>query len=468
MKYIQSMLDPTTDLHPGKINLIQKHSHYSENLPSIVNHFRSDIGSSFSLGIRGVEENPSLKLNFNEFFENGVSRLMALGCDMTAERLKVEDMSFFFKDVETADLSEYSFSRNGFKFLADDGSKFNTLKTGSKRFSTEQDQDLGNFNTKVELTTPLITRGQAFDIETSNVIDSYKIAELLQDQSTATNEGDDDAILLDIVDLGSYEDTGVIQGVEHSNKDGDLVLEQFGISWTTYEIKAGDTIEILDPINIGTWRVKSVSTTLLTLDGTGRNIETGNRTTTIKLFLGSIIKNRTNEGFLTLTGIEEPTTTSNVGHNPIFQLLRWYGLWGSGLSRKPLQEKILVNDYKNNGEVTVKVNPADFPYEYPNETTLNADRSGQEIRDGGLRPLFSGDRVEIKIAHIKFSQFFEIYNNWRYGFNKDDSTSFGYISLPNPFEKDRKLKVFPMGDNCFQHKKGFNTLTIRGLVKFEE
>ena len=31
MKYIQSMLDPTTDPHPGKIDLTQKHQAHPEN-----------------------------------------------------------------------------------------------------------------------------------------------------------------------------------------------------------------------------------------------------------------------------------------------------------------------------------------------------------------------------------------------------------------------------------------------------
>jgi len=416
------------------------------------------------LSFRGVGFE-KIQTNFDDFFEKGVALNLALGYDLRANNLKVEDVEFFFKNTQVIDFSDRKFESDSFVSKQANEIFFNSVKTGSKKYSTENDEDLDNFNTVAELTTPIKSKGDKFKIESDIVLDSSKIQELANDGSTATNDGDDDIIMLNIVEVEDFIDTGVFQEVLHIDKNGELVLEQFNENslWTSFPIEIGDFVEITDPINKGTFEVIDITTSALTLDVSGMPIIRDTRTTTIKLFLGDIIKNRSNEGFLTLTGVEDPSTITNAIHDPIRQALRFYPIWGSGLTKKALNESIIVNDYKNNGNVTTKVDPSVFPDEYLGQLTLDQNITLQQIRDNGIYPLFSGEYIEITIKYVTWFEFFEAFNTWRYGEN-DDSDSFGYFTVNTPLGV---RNIFPWGEQSISHNRASNSFTIKGFTKFE-
>lgn len=423
------------------------------------NFINSFIGLRNSNAGTGIN---SLKTSFESLFEKGVSKIMALGYDLRDKEVKIEDINFFFKDFETADLSNKDFERDSFSRSQFNSIHFNSLLTGYKKYSSEQEEDLFNFNTTVELTTPIISLKNKLDIESETVTDEYVINEAINDSSTATNDKDDDISMINTLFLDSYVDTTLYANVEFTEVSGELILSQYEKDFTN-DFNNGDVITIESGINDGTYTISSVTQFELNL-GLLSPIQTGVSNVTISITRENIIKNRTSEGFDVLTGVNDLETASNVIHNPIYQLFRWYPLWGSGLTKKDLTKEIIVNDYKNNGDVNVKVNTTDFPLEYPNEIKLNENFTQKDLQDTGLLPLFNGDYIDITIKTVDFSEFFELFNNWRYGALNNDSESFGYITLKTPFGIK---KIYPFGDECFNHNRGSNTLTIKGLVKYE-
>ncbi|BAQ84148.1 hypothetical protein [uncultured Mediterranean phage uvMED] len=416
------------------------------------------------IGLRASEKNnisQSLKTNFESIFENGVSKVMALGYDLRSDKLKIEDINYFFKDVESFDFSQRDYERSTFMLNQYDDLHFNTLLTGYKKFSSQQDEDLFNFNTNVELTSPIKSLKNKLDVESEIVTDEYIINESVNDLSNSTNDKDDDVILLDSVLLQSYTDSAYYNSVIHKDNSGDLILEQYDRSFLI-DFEIGQNIEISTGLNTGFYTVDSLTSFDMNL-GNVTGIQTGTSANIITINRGNILKNRTNEGFDVLNGVSNISTASNVIHNPIYQLFRWYPLWGSGLTKKELNTEIIVNDYKNNGDVTVKVNSGVFPKEYPNEITLDQNFSQIGFQGAGLLPLFTGDQIEIKIYNVDFFEFFEIFNNWRYGNESNDSLSFGYVTIPTPYGVK---KIYPFGEEAFNHKRSENALTIKGLVKY--
>ena len=431
----------------------------SENGRYYDNFINSFIGLRNSNAGTGIN---SLKTSFESLFEKGVSKIMALGYDLRDQEVKIEDINFFFKDFETADLSNKDFERDSFSRSQFNSIHFNSLLTGYKKYSSEQEEDLFNFNTTVELTTPIISLKNKLDIESETVTDEYVINEAINDSSTATNDKDDDIVMINTLFLDSYIDTSLYADVEFINNSGELILEQYDKDFTK-DFESGNIITIDSGFNDGTYTVVSVSQFELNL-GALNPIQTGTSNVTITVTMENIIKNRTNEGFDILSGVNDLETVLNAIHNPTYQLFRHYPLWGSGLTKKDLTKEIIVNDYKNNGDVNVKVNTTDFPLEYPNEIKLNENFTQKDLQDTGLLPLFNGDYIDITIKTVDFSEFFELFNNWRYGALNNDSESFGYITVKTPFGIK---KIYPFGDECFNHNRSSNTLTIKGLVKYE-
>jgi hypothetical protein len=121
--------------------------------------------------------------------------------------------------------------------------------------STKNKRDLMNYNTTLEATTPIITRQNKFDKKTDCIIDEYKIAELIADNSTSTNDNDDDLVLIDLVTLNNYTDSGVLPDCQHSIDGGYLVLINYDPAFDLLPLKVGDNFSITDGVNAGTYGI---------------------------------------------------------------------------------------------------------------------------------------------------------------------------------------------------------------------
>ena len=409
----------------------------------------------FMRGLPEVYNTNKITTSFKNLFYDSVAKLFAFGFDLQDDKIIVEDIKYFFKDVETYDFTDKEFIQDEFTIDHDLENSYNQLMFGSKKFSTNKKGDLLNYNTKLEALTPLKSVKTKFDKTIDAIIDEDKIQELILDKSSSTNDGDDDLVIIDLVKLESYYDEGMISNCEHSNDGGFLVLKSYDAPFDTLAIDVGQNITIETGLNTGTYEVLEIDGAKMKLNKTS-GIEVGNNDTPISFYVYDITKNRNDEGF-DVSGVKEPKSATNLRHNPKYQMARWFPFYGSGLTKKEDAEEIIITNYKNNGDVTIEPNSLELANELQNPTILNANETLARLRNYKT-PFFSGEIVETTLLNVQFHEFFQCYNEWRYGVKNR-----GYISIPAP---EGIIKIFPFGTKAFDFDGQRNELTLRGKIKF--
>ena len=424
------------------------------------------------LFLRGVAQNflgkEKVNTSFKSLFFDGAHPLLALGYDVQDDRLIVEDIPYFFKDYRSYDLTDKPFVQENFVLENDVDIAYNTLVFGTKKYSTKKKGDLLNFNTKMECSTPIKSIKKKFDKTTDFITDEYKISDLLTDKANHTNDNDDDLIILDTIHRDSYTDTSTLKSLSHENKNGYLVLISPNIGWDTLPIQKGDMITIIEGLNLGTWEVREEPRLNRLILNKTANIETGNVMTKISYNLTSITKNRAatrEDGFVIADNIRNKNATSNLIHNPKYQLNRWFSYFGGGLSKKDLGENIVVSSYKNNGNVIVEADSNVLPMQIIGRETLKDPISIAKLQQGN-RVLFSGQKIEITLAYVSFEEFYQLYTRWRYGrdtLTGQEVPSRGYIDVKVGKEI---ISIYPLGSNAFEYQRKYRELTIKGRVKY--
>ena len=414
--------------------------------------------------LRGVGNVPffqkKLKTSLKSALYDGSAPLMALGFDILSDKVVVEDIDYFFKNVVNYDFTNKDFVREGYSLDNDFENSFSTLLFGSKKYSTKNKRDLMNYNTTLEATTPIITRQNKFNKKTDCIIDEYKIAELIADNSTSTNDNDDDLVLIDLVTLNNYTDSGILQDCQHSIDGGYLVLICYDPAFDLLPLKVGDNFTITDGVNAGTYGILEINRSHLKLNKTS-GITEGNYNTPISFTVSNVTKNRTNEGFTALSNIKDIRTCTNLRHNPKFQLARWFGFFGGGLNKKPSSKEIIINNYKNNGKVVLNATSPEMANELQGINKLDVNLTLQQLRLHKT-PYFSGKTIEITISDVLFHEFLQCFNNWRYGNENDRTKSRGFIKVNTP---DGIVDIYPFGGKAFSFDRQLNELTIKGKIK---
>ena len=404
-----------------------------------------------------------MKTSFKSLFYDSAHPLLALGYDISGDKLIVEDISYFFKDIQAVDLTSKTYREDDYILQNDKDISVNQLLFGSKKYSTKTKGDLKNFNTTLEASTPLITIKSKFDKQTDFIIDEYKIQELIEDNSSSTNENDDDLVLIDMVNSTDYWDEAVFENVYHEPSGGYLKLTCIPTPFDTTFIEAGQLISITEGINAGNYSVLSVDGASIIVNKTS-GIVTGINDTPIKYRISSLIKNRTGiagEGFSNVTNVKDPVTAVNLRHNPKYQLARWFPYFGGAFAKKQGSEVIKITNYKNNEDATVITSSPDLANEYNKLIKVGADELLDDLRNQ-YNVFFNGKSIEITLTDVGFQEFLDVYNNWRYGQGFNRNLSRGYITLNTP---DGKMNVYPFGKGAFSHDNKLNELTIRGKVK---
>lgn len=414
--------------------------------------------------LRGIGNVPffekKLKTSLKSALYDGSAPLMALGFDILSDKVVVEDIDYFFKNVVNYDFTDKEFLTEDYSIDNDFDTSFSTLLFGSKKYSTKNKRDLMNYNTTLESTTPIITRQNKFDKKTDCIIDEYKIAELIADNSTSTNDNDDDLVLIDLVTINNYTDSGVLQDCQHSIDGGYLVLISFDPAFDLLPLKVGDNFTITDGVNAGTYGILEINRSRMKLNKTS-GITEGNYNTPISFTVSNITKNRTNEGFTALSNIKDIRTCTNLRHNPKFQLARWFGFFGGGLNKKPSSKEIIINNYKNNGKAVLSATSSEMANELQGINQLDVNLTLQELRHHKT-PYFSGKSIEITISDVLFHEFLECFNNWRYGNGNDRANSRGFIKVNTP---DGIAEIYPFGSKAFSYNRQLNELSIKGKIK---
>lgn len=409
----------------------------------------------FMRALPDIYNTNKITTSFKTLFYESASKLLALGFDLQDDKIIVEDIGYFFKDVETYDFTTKEIIQDEFFTENDLDASFNQLLFGSKKFSTNKRSDLLNYNTKLEALTPLKSVKTKFDKSIDAIIDEDKISEMILDKSTSTNDNDDDLIMFDVVDVANYEDEGILSDAVHYEEGGYLWITSFETPFDVLPLAVGGYLEITSGLNVGNWQILEINKAKIRLNKTS-GIQSGTTETPIKFIVGNISKNRTDEGFSVVSGVKDTKSATNLRHNPKYQMARWFPFYGSGLTKKADAEEIIVTNYKNNGDVTLQPAAPELDNELQGETVFNQNETLQRLREN-REPFFSGESVEITLSEVVFHEFFNCYNAWRYG---EDNR--GYISATVPAGV---LHIYPFGAKAFSFDGQRNELTIRGKVK---
>ena len=407
----------------------------------------------FMRGLPDVYNTNKITTSFKELFYESASKLLALGFDLQDEKIIVEDIAYFFKDLETYDFSDKEFIQEDYNLENDVENSYNQLIFGSKKYSTNKRSDLLNYNTKLEALSPLKSVKTKFDKAINAIIDEDKISEMILDKSTSTNDNDDDLIMFDVVHVDNYEDEGILSDAVHYSEGGYLWINSYETPFDILPLFVGGFLEITSGLNTGNWEILVIDKYKIKLNRTS-GIESGTSETPIKFIVSDIDKNRTDEGFSIVDNVKDRKSATNLRHNPKYQMARWFPFYGSGLNKKLNSDEIIVTNYKNNGDVILEPNSTELNNELQGETTLKVNETLERLRDY-RQPFFSGQTIEITLIEVKFNEFFKCYNQWRYGENNR-----GYISVGN-------VKLYPFGTKAFNFAGSLNELTLRGKIKFD-
>lgn len=410
--------------------------------------------------LRGIDSLATrINTSFKSLFCDATQPLLALGYDIQGDKLVVEDLGYFFKDMEVYDLSDKPFVQENFKIENDQELAFNTLVFGTKKYSTKKRDDLKNFNTKMESATPIKSIKKKFEKQTDFIIDEYKINELIKDNSTSTNESDDDLVLIDTVYSEYFEDTAVFEALEHANINGRLTLIDVSNGWDSLPLEIGDRITILEGLNTGSWAIEEIKPTQLGLSKRA-NIQVGRSMTKISIIIENSYKNRNAtavEGFAKAEGVNNKQTCVNLIHNPKYQMFRWFPFFSGGLSKKDDDETINTTAYKNNGAVVVNPIVSLLPTNavMPEEEKLEANISLERLRKHTKRRVFfNGEKIEISLMGVSFEEFYRVYASWR--------MERGYIRVR---VRDEVIDLYPFGGSAFDYDRNIRELSIKGKIK---
>lgn len=421
---------------------------------------------SFLRGVANIflGEN-KINTSFKSLFYEGAAPLLALGFDVIENKLIVEDIDYFFKDVQAYDLTSKDFVQENLTIENDKDISYNNLIFGTKKYSTKKKGDIFNFNTKMECSTPIKSVKKKLDKTTGFIIDEYKIQDLLDDTNDNTNDNDDDLVLIDTI-TGSYVDTGSYPDIIHSDSGGVLTLTASKSPWDTLPFKVGEKIKIVEGLNVGEYTILAIKSHTLTLDKRA-GIEQGTILTKIEHTLTDVIKNRNataTDGFISAEGVKNKRTAVNLYHNPKYHMKRWFPLFGGGLSKKPNSENIIVTNYKNNGKIEVEPDTDKIPYLPKEKDVLNENINLERLRRSS-RVLFGTENIEITLTNVTFEEFYNLYNRWRIGediYTGEKIPSRGYIDV---YIGGETYSIYPFGTEALQYDKGANELTIKGKIK---
>lgn len=448
---------------------------YSDGKIRLVSNILSEGGKyanqyvatgSFLRGVANIflgEE--KINTSFKSLFYEGASPLLALGFDVIEDKLIVEDIDYFFKDVQAYDLTSKAFVQENLTIENDKDISYNNLIFGTKKYSTKKKGDIFNFNTKMECSTPIKSVKKKLDKTTGFIIDEYKIQDLLDDTNDNTNDNDDDLVLIDTI-TGSYVDSGSYPDVTHSDAGGVLTLTASKSPWDTLPFKVGDKIKIVEGLNVGEYTILAIKSHTLTLDKRA-GIEQGTILTKIEHTLTDVVKNRNataTDGFISAEGVKNKRTAVNLYHNPKYQMKRWFPLFGGGLSKKPNGENIIVTNYKNNGKIEVEPDTDKIPYLPSEVDVLNENINLERLRRSS-RVLFGTENIEVTLTNVTFEEFYNLYNRWRIGediYTGEKIPSRGYIDV---YIGGETYSIYPFGTEALQYDKGANELTIKGKIK---
>jgi len=166
-----------------------------------------------------AEGETNLNLKLKECFEN-YSNLFYLGLgtqydsENTRWNFVIEDRNYFYQTsilftLESISDLEYSF---------DDDLMIQKITTGFKKFTSDNDYGLSEYNNISEFVSPIVVSNKELDITSSYRADGTAFQEAIDNQYTGSEENETD-IDEDIFFVHAFDDSGTLRSVENENFD---------------------------------------------------------------------------------------------------------------------------------------------------------------------------------------------------------------------------------------------------------
>lgn len=319
----------------------------------------------------------------------------------------------------------------------------------------EQDKDESNTTDAVHTLSQWLLANKQVEnkkaIQLKQVRDPFKIVKVQKEaiKTTTSTDDDDKLYLVDMVSLAPGTNETLKVSLIHSiNVDGNLQLLNDGtFSWNVLGISIGDTIELLNTSNIGSYEVLEIADGVITLLGGTTSIAAA--ITEVKYFYTGVdYINRTNEGFTLIENLLNPDNFSNLKYTIKRNLKHWYSYLAT--SSKFWIDKALRNtEFKNNGELTTQ-------YEGESEATIEiANVNNIDLGN----PILTENLYKTRLV-VDYETMVGILNALN-TINEDDTIG-GFIRTFNNIGK--VLKLYPQK---LEYEPATETLTLTGEQKYE-
>jgi hypothetical protein len=162
----------------------------------------------------------NLNFKFNDLFKN-FNGLFNIGLDIvydsTNDRYNfvIEDKNYFFQTTELFTLD--SLSNLTYEF--DDDLMIQTIKTGYKKFTQDNDYGLAEYNNRSEFMTPISVSSKILDLESNYRADGVAFQIAIDNRFTGADEENKTDIDEDIFFIHSFDDSGTLRTVKDENFD---------------------------------------------------------------------------------------------------------------------------------------------------------------------------------------------------------------------------------------------------------
>jgi hypothetical protein len=311
----------------------------------------------------------------NKPFTNKLKDLMTVlnetcsDFQINENNIEILPYSEFYNDVEMAEFDELPSFESQSKFnkrYALKTAEFKYAKSSSER-ETNGQNSIDDVHTETQKFITDSVDG-VLKVEVKAIRSAYLIENArkraFDNEQTNSLQNDDNLFVLDCIPLAPNTqsgfgavllmrilDNGNLQ-ILNNNSNGDGVP----FNWTLLGFTVGASFEIVSGVNVGAYTVVSLTSSVVELDKvSGVPTITGDHFIEMRWTLNNVVwTNRTNEGFTSITGVDNPNDYSNLNYHWGRNIQRWYSYLATATKFKP-NDVIKTTSFKVNGDlVTVK------------------------------------------------------------------------------------------------------------------
>lgn len=254
--------------------------------------------------------------------------------------------------------STTTFNKRYFLNTADIG-----FKNSSKNRETNGENTIDDIHGTTQWKFPNTKADANLKLELDHIRSAFLIEEARRtatnSESTTSLQNDSNLFLIDVVALApstkrgfgavllmNILDNGNLQ-ILNNNQNGELG----NFSWDLLGFGVGAQFFIDNGVNVGTYTVVSLTSTVVELLPTTTPTFEGEAFIELSYFLTNVAyTNRTNEGFSVIEGVENPTNYSNLLYSVKRIMQRWYPYFAT--ATKYVQDKFITNtSFEPNGDL---------------------------------------------------------------------------------------------------------------------